>query len=183
MRYRRMYKDLDVTLKPVFLGAIMKASGNSPPATNPAKGKYMLKDDIPSNSKVFGVNLKPPSNFPFLSLLGQRLLVWVQLNHPDKLEDCTRSIYQLTWGSGTEISDAAILERVQKHIPHKPEITDTIKQKLMDQTKECTDRGAFGLPWIVVTKNGKEHVFFGSDRFEQIFYLLEKPYPGVNPKL
>ncbi len=30
--------------RPFFLGGVMNASGNSPPATVPAKGKYMFAD-------------------------------------------------------------------------------------------------------------------------------------------
>ena len=48
---------------------------------------------------------------------------------------------------------------------------DTIKDTLKTTTSEAVEKGAFGLPYIVINK-GKDHLgidddtYFGSDRFE-----------------
>ena len=34
----------ELILKPIFLGAIMKAAENTPPGLNPRKAVYMIKD-------------------------------------------------------------------------------------------------------------------------------------------
>lgn len=39
-RYRQQW-DMDLVLKPVFLGGVMNAAGNKPPITVPNKGKWM----------------------------------------------------------------------------------------------------------------------------------------------
>jgi glutathione S-transferase kappa 1 len=36
--------NFELILKPIFLGAVMKSSGNLPPAFVPWKGQYMIKD-------------------------------------------------------------------------------------------------------------------------------------------
>lgn len=63
-RYQKIW-NLDLTLKPVFLGGIMQASGNQPPATLPAKAAFMQLD-LPRNVKFFHL-AKPflgmPTNF------------------------------------------------------------------------------------------------------------------------
>lgn len=57
-----------------------------------------------------------------------------------------------------------------------------IKQGLVDNTNEAVSIGAFGAPTLIVKQAGsdKEHVFFGSDRFEMIAKLLGLPYPGLD---
>ena len=48
---------------------------------------------------------------------------------------------------------------------------DTVKDMLKTTTSEAVEKGAFGLPYIVINK-GKDHLgidddtYFGSDRFE-----------------
>ena len=48
---------------------------------------------------------------------------------------------------------------------------DTVKDLLKSTTSEAVEKGAFGLPYIVINK-GKDHLgidddtYFGSDRFE-----------------
>lgn len=56
-----------------------------------------------------------------------------------------------------------------------------IKQKLVDNTNEALDKGAFGAPSFVVKKAGsdEEHFFFGSDRFELMTNFLDLPYHGL----
>lgn len=44
-KYRDIW-NINVTLKPVSLGAIMQITGNRPPASNPVKGKYLGKGDL-----------------------------------------------------------------------------------------------------------------------------------------
>lgn len=36
--------NFELVLKPIFLGGVMKASGNNPPGLIPNKGKWMMKD-------------------------------------------------------------------------------------------------------------------------------------------
>lgn len=42
VKYSKLW-NVELVLKPVFLGGIMKGSENQPPANNPVKGAYMNK--------------------------------------------------------------------------------------------------------------------------------------------
>lgn len=54
------------------------------------------------------------------------------------------------------------------------------KDQLMAATKEATDRGAFGAPWLWMTNDaGDEEPFFGSDRFHFVYKFLGLPYQDV----
>ncbi|KAF8979684.1 hypothetical protein BGZ46_005144, partial [Entomortierella lignicola] len=58
-----------------------------------------------------------------------------------------------------------------------------IKQTFKENTDEAIARGVFGAPTLIVRKagepEGKECLFFGSDRFEAIAAYLGLPYPGL----
>jgi 2-hydroxychromene-2-carboxylate isomerase len=43
---------------------------------------------------------------------------------------------------------------------------------LKKNTDECINLGAFGAPVYVVEKDGNKEWFYGSDRWEQLAYLL-----------
>lgn len=49
-----------------------------------------------------------------------------------------------------------------------------IKDKLKANSQEAFELGAFGAPFIVVYKEEKPEVFFGSDRFNIIAHILGK---------
>ena len=47
----------ELILKPIYLGAVMKASKNTPPGLNKLKAVYMLKD-LERSSEIYGLNIK-----------------------------------------------------------------------------------------------------------------------------
>ncbi|KAG0357081.1 hypothetical protein BGZ54_000458 [Gamsiella multidivaricata] len=83
----------------------------------------------------------------------------------------------------TPILDSDV-SKVQSYmqLANQPEV----KQAFKSNTDEALARGVFGAPSFIVKKAGdpenKEHLFFGSDRFEMIAAFLGLPYPGLIPK-
>jgi len=71
-KYERLW-NVDLQVKPFFLGGVMQAAGNQPPATLPAKATY-LSQDIQRLSQYWGVHLQFPEQFPLNTLLAQRFL-------------------------------------------------------------------------------------------------------------
>lgn len=70
-RYKQIW-NAQVDFQPIFLGAVMQATGNKPPATNPAKGKHLVKD-LQLNNDLFKPSiplLKFPTVLDPLSFLG-----------------------------------------------------------------------------------------------------------------
>lgn len=58
-----MWTGIDLTLKPVFLGGIMKAAKNKPPAALPARGEHILAHEWPRFLNFFDLNYAGfPSN-------------------------------------------------------------------------------------------------------------------------
>lgn len=57
------------------------------------------------------------------------------------------------------------------------------EKQLKQNTDEALDLKAFGAPWIVVYKDGKQHCFFGSDRFHHIAHLIGETFTSGKKEL
>ena len=94
------------------------------------------------------------------------------------------------WEKNQDISqwnilETALMPHLQPHyLKSLPSLIESqsIKDELIHVTNFCVNLGAFGAPWIHIQfADGKEECFFGSDRFEIIAHLLNKPWYGPNP--
>ncbi|KAG0219964.1 Glutathione S-transferase kappa 1 [Mortierella sp. GBA43] len=190
-RYIPFWKDVDVVYQPTFLGGIMNLR------------------DLNRISSATGIPFRFPSKFPLLTIQPMRLLLVLQKHESDKYIQCIEKVNNPGmgfgghgWHSGTGVtmeeywfhdkniiekevlveSLAPILgsaEKVEKYL----EMTGNkeVKDALLANTEKALEYGAFGAPTMVVKTAGsdKEHLFFGSDRYELMANLLGKPYPGL----
>ncbi|KAF2751965.1 thioredoxin-like protein [Sporormia fimetaria CBS 119925] len=173
-REKLISHNVDIDIVPVFLGGINVGSGNKPPWTLPAKGKYG-KFEVTRAMKYFGTpNLKVPSFFPIVSLLPQRALIFIKREHPQTYVQTFLNLFVEMWEKSTDISKPEILAQVLSKSYSEAEVRNIldqanspdVKQALNDNTKEALERGAFGCPWFwVKNKKGAEEPFFGSDRY------------------
>lgn len=99
----------EVVLRPFFLGGVMQASGNKPPLTVPAKGRYMMRLDLPRASRVLGLSLRVPSRFPASTLLAQRVLTALDRHDRPRgqarLREVTKRMWQVYWEEDGDITD------------------------------------------------------------------------------
>jgi glutathione S-transferase kappa 1 len=188
-RYRHKWH-LDIVFCPVYLGGIMGATGNKPPALVPAKGKYMFKD-IQRLAKLYGLPLKQPEDFQSVmfggTLTAMRVLTAVSLDYPDKTEEVARQLWLRIWARSQSVKDlasigeamkAAGMSEAQIESAIKRGSEDTVKAALKSNTDKAVSAGAFGAPFFVFhTPHGPEE-FFGSDRFEVMASVLGLKYEG-----
>eukprot|EP00475_Leptophrys_vorax_P010006 TRINITY_DN1668_c0_g1_i2.p1 TRINITY_DN1668_c0_g1~~TRINITY_DN1668_c0_g1_i2.p1 ORF type:complete len:221 (+),score=56.07 TRINITY_DN1668_c0_g1_i2:683-1345(+) len=177
--------DFKLILTPAFLGGVMQASGNKPPATVPAKAKYLFHD-IVRNSKQFGLNMVPrPEKFPIVTLNNMRVLIWLQEKYPDKLIPVARAFWEMYWGNGKDSSTPeAIQDVLNRLLPEDTEgwkaaVQDpAVKEKLASNTQRAVESGAFGFPWMLVktSEQAKPQALFGSDRFSHLAMILGKQW-------
>lgn len=193
MRYKTHW-NVSVELKPFLLGAIMKGSGNTPPAFVPNKGKYLMKD-LPRLSRYFNVPLKMLSDpgksmFERGSLVPNRFLTATDLLYPDHLEGVTRAIWMELWNKDEDITSAPVLERagkagglsdeqLKKILGHMTE--QVTKDRLKAYSNLALEYGAFGSPTIVAHAGGKPMMFFGSDRFPVLANEIGEKWLGPDP--
>ncbi len=182
----------------------MQGTGNKPPATVLAKGKWLTKD-IARWKQLLGLtelNYPSPSTFPAATIKAQRLLTAlsshgaiVESGNKNEivLEKAFRALWVAYFGRDLDIGkDEVIVEALAPIVPGgkdavikllKEDATSPqIKEALTARTKEALDSGAFGAPWWVIKReDGKEEVFFGSDRMEHICQFLGVPYQSAYP--
>ncbi|KAM3068806.1 hypothetical protein ACMFMG_010974 [Clarireedia jacksonii] len=177
--------DVTVNFIPVFLGGINHGSGNVPPWTLPAKARYSKFDSARTKLYHGLPDLQPSPFFPPVTLLPQRALCFIKSAYPSEIFESTwLEFFNALWvppqknitvpetfkefltGLGT-FTPEQVAEIMQKATEKE------WKDKLLANTKEALDRGAFGAPWLWVRNGeGKEEPFFGSDRFHFIWMFL-----------
>ncbi|KFM67121.1 Glutathione S-transferase kappa 1, partial [Stegodyphus mimosarum] len=192
-RYKPIW-NINLTLKPVLLGGIMKSSGNSPPAVVPNKGAYMARD-LKRLQKYFEVPLSLPHNLMDLimkqgSLNAQRFITAVDILKPEYSEGISRALWLRLYDQHKDITEEESFKEAAHLIQMDPEILEKslhtmhdnkTKQRLRKYTDDALEYGAFGAPMIVAHVSGTPEVFFGSDRFELLAYTLGESWMGPVP--
>ncbi|KAE9550318.1 hypothetical protein FO519_006478 [Halicephalobus sp. NKZ332] len=182
----------ELRLRPFFLGAVMRESGNQPPAMLPAKGIYG-KNDLQYTSKYWGVPLNQPSDF-FNNIIKRstvapmRFLTALERKNPEKVPDMARAFWMRLWSRDLTIHDEASIKAAASEAGLSPQLAETllkesntteIKELLKQRTDEAIESGAFGAPWIVIREPGKpDKTFFGSDRLPIICNELGVEFQG-----
>ncbi|MBW1884984.1 MAG: 2-hydroxychromene-2-carboxylate isomerase [Deltaproteobacteria bacterium] len=161
----------EIEYRPFLLGGIMKATGNSPPFTVPAKGRYTAVDTA-RWATHYGITMGGNEHFPINTVLPMRVaLVLQQLGG---FEAFHKSIFPAMWGEGANIADPEVLtvliEKAGANATQVLEQTKTqeIKDALRKNTDEAVERGAFGAPTFFVG----DEMFFGNDRLNFVEQAL-----------
>uniref|UniRef100_A0A667H886 Glutathione S-transferase kappa n=1 Tax=Lynx canadensis TaxID=61383 RepID=A0A667H886_LYNCA len=180
-RYKKLW-NINLQLRPSLIAAIMKDSGNQPPALLPRKAQY-LQNDI----RLLGQHIQVPIQFPkdFFSVIlekgslsAMRFLTAVNLEHPKMLEKVSRELWMRVWSRAAEKAGMSteqaqgLLEKIS---------TPEVKNELRDTTNTACKYGAFGLPVTVAHLDGQTHMLFGSDRMELLAHLLGEKWMGPVP--
>lgn len=195
-RYRHVW-NIELKLRPAFLGGIMQGSGNKPPGLVPNKFLYMTKD-LNRSAQYFDVPLQAPSDpfeamFKKGSLSAMRFVAAVQEREKggDKqVEQVSRELWRRIWSDDKDITQPASLAEAAKQAGLSDgeikellqlSMSKEIKEKLKSTTQEALDIGAFGFPLVVCHVDGKPEIFFGSDRFELMAHCIGEKWLGPQP--
>ncbi|XP_035110425.1 glutathione S-transferase kappa 1 isoform X1 [Callithrix jacchus] len=192
-RYRNIW-NINLQLRPSFIGGIMKDSGNKAPALIPRKGQYMA-NDIKLLRQHVQVPIQFPKDFFFVvlekgSLSAMRFLTAVNLEHPEMLENVSRELWMRIWSRDEDITQPqSILAAAEKAGMSAEQAqgllekssTSKVKNQLRETTEAACRYGAFGLPITVAHVDGQTHMIFGSDRMELLAYLLGEKWMGPVP--
>lgn len=150
--------EVDVRWRPFFLGGAMKATGNQPPATLPARGRYMLQD-LQRWAAREGTPFRFPSRFPVNTILAQRALVGLE---GDTLRSTAAALFHAYWAEDAAIDAPAVVAGIVGEDAAAAAATPVAKAALRAATDEAVARGAFGAPSFFVG----DELFFGNDRLE-----------------
>ena len=153
--------------KPMLLGGVFMATGNSSPATVPAKGAY-TRIDMQRFANRYGVTLNQNPFFPINTLQLMRAVTAYQ--DTPKFEPLLTAIFNAMWISELNMGEPAVVGKVLVEAGFDPEEVMTkasdpaVKEQLKRATEEAIGRGIFGAPTCFV--DGE--MFFGQDRLDWI---------------
>lgn len=156
-----------IVYRPMLLGAVMQATGNRPPATVDAKGRY-LRNDVAAWAKRYALPLTMNPLFPQNTLHALRLAVLAQ--RQGVFPAMHRRLFDAMWveqrnlGDESELAALAAEAGMDSSAVPNGIAGQSIKDELKANTEEAIARGAFGAPTFFVS----DRMFWGNDRFDFI---------------
>jgi len=153
----------EIAYRPMFLGAVMEATGNRPPGTVKAKGKY-LRTDIKRWAERYSLTFRMNPVFPQNTLKALRLALVAEKK--GAFETVHQALFDAMWVHEKDLSNKKVLAEIAaKAALSLEDIEDVaMKDELKANTNEAVDRGVFGAPTFFVG----DQMFFGNDRFDFI---------------
>ncbi len=171
LAYRRLLQfnaayGLDIDYRPMLLGGVFKATGNTSPVTIPAKGNYMLQHDLPRFAERYGVDLVFNPHFPLNTLTLMRGAI--AAHRLECFEPYVDAVYRAVWIDGKNMSDNDVVIEVLAAAELNADAIlakaaeDDVKASLIANTDEAVARGVFGAPTLFM--DGE--MYFGQDRLD-----------------
>ena len=157
-----------ITHRPMLLGAVLKATGNSSPMAVPAKARHMGRE-LERWAKRYGVPFRP-NPFPFLrntlrlmrgAVASQRLGVFERY-HP--------AVFAASWADALDLGDDEVFRsvlrraRVDADELFRAIEEQSTKDELRRATETAVERGVFGAPTFFVG----DEMFWGNDRLDWV---------------
>lgn len=156
-----------LVLKPMLLGGVFMATGNSSPATVAAKGAYS-RIDMQRYAKRYDVTLNQNPFFPINTLQLMRAITAYQ--GTPEFDRLLTATFNAMWVNELNMGEPAVVSKVLIEAGFDPaevmaKASDpAVKEQLKSATEEAISRGVFGAPTCFV--DGE--MFFGQDRLDWI---------------
>ncbi len=157
----------ELVLRPMLLGGVFQATGNTSPVAVPAKARYM-RADLARYARRYGVPLVINPFFPINTLFLMRAATGVQLNDAGRFDAFLDAVFRALWTEPLDLNQAAIADQVIAAAGFDPvQLTAwandaATKTRLRETTDQALARGAFGAPTMFVG----DEMFFGQDRLD-----------------
>lgn len=163
----------ELVYRPMFLGGVMQLTGNRPPGTVEAKGRWMFAD-LQRWAKRIDVPFAFNPHFPMMTLMVQRAAQeWV--TRPD-FERYVAAVFLAAWRDGKNVADKATVAEVVTSAGFSSDEffaaaeNPVNKEKLKATTDEAVARGVFGAPTFFVG----DEMHFGQDRLDFVEEALSR---------
>ena len=161
----------ELIYRPMLLGGVFKATGNTTPVRIKAKGAWMFAD-IARHAAHYGVPFEMNPHFIINTLAIMRGAIWAQA--AGCLEDYNGAMFEAVWVNQRNLAEPAEISAVMAECGLDAEAMreaiqqPDIKTALIEATDAAVARGVFGAPTMFV---GAE-MHFGQDRLEWVARTL-----------
>jgi 2-hydroxychromene-2-carboxylate isomerase len=164
----------ELVYRPMLLGGVYQATGNSSPVTIPLKARYWQLD-YERHARRYGVPLNENVHFPIITLFLMRAVTGIQLRRPEQLQQLLGCVFKALWVDALNLNDPQLTADILKAGGFDPAEIERLAQDpetkaaLKATTDEAVKRGVFGAPTIFVG----DQIFFGQDRMDFILEALK----------
>lgn len=158
-------RNAEIVWRPMLLGGVFQATGNSSPMTVPMKGKYSMTD-LERWARYFDVPFEHNPYFPINTLHLMRGATGMQMRSDEEFHRYLSAVFSAMFEKPRNLAAPEELASVLEAAGMSPllvlELTkdDKVKEKLKQDTQEAVSRGVFGAPTFFV---GSE-MYWGQDR-------------------
>ena len=158
-----------MTWRPILLGPMFKATGQTPLTEIPLKGEYAKRDFLRS-AAFHGVPYRHPSKFPIGTVAAARAFYWLTDRDPQLARRVAKSLYRAFFAEDRDISaPATVAEIAAKEGVDAGELARALedaalKERTKHEVEAAMARGVFGSPFFIV--DGEP--FWGNDRLPML---------------
>lgn len=159
---------VEIIWKPMLLGGVLKAHGNSSPLEIPAKAKYSMMD-IQRWAKIWDIPVTINPFLPINTLQMMRLITAVQMYQPESFLSVVKGIFNAMFREPQNLNDVNVLIQVAKSLDLELSVVEgwlgdeDVKAQLKMVTESAIQKGIFGAPtWIIDNEMiwGVDHLNF-----------------------
>lgn len=164
----------EILYRPILLGGLFKATGNNSPIAVPAKGRYMMAQDLPRYAALYHVPLNNNSHFPINTLNLMRGAV-AAINS-DYFAGYIDAVFNAIWVDGENMGDIDVVTEVLSSAQLNVNVIlastqdPDVKAALIQNTEVAVQRGLFGAPTMFV----EGEMFFGQDRLQFVELAIQE---------
>jgi 2-hydroxychromene-2-carboxylate isomerase len=158
-----------VLWRPILLGAVFKATGQSPLVSQPLRGPYHLHD-LKRTARRLKLPFQLPDDFPMATIAAARAFYALEAGSPADAKRLALALFDAAFQRGINISATETVLGLGAEIGLDPTrleagIKDNdVKQRLKAETDGAIARNIFGSPFFVV--DGE--MFWGNDRIPDL---------------
>ena len=163
----------NILWKPMLLGGVFKATGNSSPMIVPAKARYAM-NDLKRWSKLWHIPMQMNPYFPINTLQLMRLVTAVQIYQPEQFLRVLTGVFHAMFGEPRNLNDLQEFKKMLIDLDlDVQQVQDwledeQVKQQLKSVTEEAVQRGVFGAPtWF-----SQNEMYWGIDHLHFLEHAL-----------
>lgn len=162
--FRRM-----VVWRPILLGAVFKATGQTPLVSQPLRGPYHLHD-MQRTARRLGLPFQLPDGFPIAAIAASRAFYWAEQHAVADAKRLALGLFDAAFGNGVNTTTADSVAAVAEAAGFDAEevragiAQPEIKERLKAETDRAIERGIFGSPFFIADGEA----FWGNDRIPDL---------------
>jgi 2-hydroxychromene-2-carboxylate isomerase len=159
----------EVIWRPILLGAVFKATGQSPLVSQPIRGPYHLHD-MKRTARRQKLAFQLPEGFPLATMASARAFYWAEQFSANEAKRLALALFDATFGKGVNTTTTEVVAGIAGQLGFdtaaiRDGIGDpAIKQRLKDETDQAIAKGIFGSPFFLI--DGEP--FWGNDRIRDM---------------